>query len=499
MPILLTCIGFDDSKISMISDAERTARLKNLRLNRIKHVHLMGICGSGMSALAGLFFTQGVRVTGSDNSAYPPASTLLERMGIHVMNGYHPANLEVQPDLVVVGNVVRRSFPEAQALEQSGILYASLPECLAQYFLAGKRSIVVVGTHGKTTVSSMLAWILYDQGHNPGFMIGGIQENFGTNYRMGDGQCFVVEGDEYDTAYFDKRPKFLHYSPDVCIMTSCEFDHADIYTDLQQIETRFQELVMNIPQSGCLVACGEYPNVAAIAHRCPGQNILYGADDSLSWTLGHWHDCNDGLEIEINHNGSMIAKGVVPVMGRHNALNSLAAVAASAELGIDPGRALQSLTTFRSPARRQQVIPSSSSVVVIDDFAHHPTAVRETTNAVRRRYRDRRLVAVLEPRSNTSRRGIFQERYGESFFDADMVIIKEPSFRDNDPVSDRFSAQRLAETLQSRGLNALAFPTTDRILEFLMKDLKPHDVVLIMSNGSFDDLARRVAISIREA
>lgn len=489
-------MGFDGSRITMIFDADRTARLKKLQFDRLKHVHLMGICGSGMSALAGLFLARGVTVTGSDNCAYPPASTLLEHLGIHVMDGYHPENLDVYPDLVVVGNVVRRDFPEAQAMERRGLLYASLPECLTQYFLTHKRSIVVVGTHGKTTVSSMVAWILHETGHDPGFMIGGIHENFGTNYRLGDGQYFVLEGDEYDTAYFDKRPKFLHYSPDICIMTSCEFDHADIYNDLRQIEKQFEELVTGIPESGCLIACGDYPNIEASATRCSGQRILYGAAHTLPWNLVRWEDCNDGVEIEISHNGNATAKGLVPVMGEHNALNSIAAVAAAFQVGIEPQRALQSLGTFRSPARRQQVIPSKGSVVVIDDFAHHPTAVRETTRAVRQRYRDRRLVAVFEPRSNTSRRAVFQESYGESFGDADLVIVKEPSLRDNDPVLDRFSAQRLAENLKSRGMNALAFRTTDRILEFLTGDLKPHDVVLIMSNGSFDDLARRVAVNL---
>ncbi|MDQ1238761.1 MAG: UDP-N-acetylmuramate: L-alanyl-gamma-D-glutamyl-meso-diaminopimelate ligase [Thermodesulfobacteriota bacterium] len=480
----------------MTAETKRSETLGNVHLNQIKHVHLMGICGSGMSALAGLFNACGIRVTGSDRAAYPPASTLLERLNIQVMNGYGSENLDVAPDLVVVGNVVRRDFPEAVEMEKRGILYASLPECLTHYFLRDKQPIVVVGTHGKTTVSSMVAWILHETGYDPGFMIGGIHGNLDTNYRLGGGQYFVVEGDEYDTAYFDKRPKFLHYSPNICIMTSCEFDHADIYKDLEEIEEQFQKLIRGIPESGRLIACSDYPNITAMASQCPGESILYSWDNCSQWRINSWEGCHEGIALQIENNARVVARGVVPLMGQHNSLNALAAVAAACAVGIDAQSALKCLRTFTLPARRQQIVSGRGSVVIIDDFAHHPTAVRETTRGVRRRYPDRRLVAVFEPRSNTSRTSIFQELYKDSFGDSDLTIIKEPTFREKDPVDDRFSAKMLADDLQSRGMNALSFQSTDQILDFLKVNLRGNDVVLIMSNGSFDDLAQRLAGSL---
>lgn len=456
------------------------------------HVHLMGIGGTGMASLAGMFLGVGSTVTGSDNCIYPPMSDVLRDLGIRVMEGYRPANLSSRPDLVVVGNVIRRDNPEAVELESSGIAFTSMPVALRRYFAWDRTRIVVAGTHGKTTVSSMIAWILYKEGLDPGFMIGGVTENFRSNYRLGKGRFFVIEGDEYDTAYFDKRAKFLHYYPHIGVVTSCEFDHADIYRDLEQIEDQFRSFVGSIPGEGRLVVYGGDTRVPRPAGDSTVVCATYGFDSGLEWRAGAVRDVGVGIEAEILKDGIRVASGTIPVVGLHNVLNALAAIAAVEAAGVTPERALDALASFRGVKRRQEKLGEAAGVTVLDDFAHHPTAVRETCAGVRSRYRTGRLVAVFEPGTNTSKRSIFQEAYASAFDSADLIVVREPRKVENIPPSRRFSSRRLASDLKGRGKEAVAFADTEGIPEYLAGVLRESDIVLVMSNGSFDNVGARL-------
>lgn len=445
-----------------------------------------------MASLAGMFLSAGYAVTGSDNGIYPPMSDVLRELGIAVMDGYGPANLRSRPDLVVVGNVIRRDNPEAVELEKSGIAFTSMPVAVKTYFARETTRIVVAGTHGKTTVSSMIAWILYKEGLDPGFMIGGVTENFRVNYRLGGGRFFVIEGDEYDTAYFDKRAKFLHYYPHVGVVTSCEFDHADIYRDLRQIEEQFRSFVGCIPPDGRLVLYGGDPVVTELARCSVAECARYGFGQGLEWTASDVKDVGNGIDATILKRGSRVCSGTLPVVGSHNVLNALAALAAVDCVGVTPEKALAALSSFRGVRRRQEILGEVAGVVVIDDFAHHPTAVRETCGGVRSRFPEARLVAVFEPGTNTSKRAIFQETYVQAFDPADLVVVRVPRKVENIQPEERFSSRRLASDLEMRGKEAEAFEDTDGILEHLGKVLVPGDVVLIMSNGSFDNLGTRL-------
>ncbi|MBI4964634.1 MAG: UDP-N-acetylmuramate:L-alanyl-gamma-D-glutamyl-meso-diaminopimelate ligase [Desulfomonile tiedjei] len=456
------------------------------------HVHLMGICGTGMGSLAGMFHEHGYTVTGSDNGVYPPMSDFLSQMGIKVMEGYAASNLKPRPDLVVVGNVIRRTNPEAVELENSGVPFVSMPEALIRFFARNKTRIVVTGTHGKTTVSSMIAWILHDQKLDPGFMIGGLPGNFLKNHRLGSGPHFVIEGDEYDTAYFDKTPKFVHYEPHVGIMTSCEFDHGDIYDSLEQIESQFAAFTALIPSGGCLIAYGGDHRVRTIVENTRTPVHIYGSDDAAEWQVLRAENQSNGFRTTIMHRGRQVAAGTLPVVGYHNVLNALAAIAATACLGVAPQKAMESLQSFEGVKRRQEIRGEQAGVLVIDDFAHHPTEVKATCAGIKSHFPQRRLVAVFEPRTNTSKRAFFQELYSSAFGDADIVVLREPRDVEAIPPRDRFSSDLLAKTLRSEGKKAWAFLDTDKLIDFLLEQVVPGDVALIMSNGSFDNIHVRL-------
>jgi UDP-N-acetylmuramate: L-alanyl-gamma-D-glutamyl-meso-diaminopimelate ligase len=462
------------------------------------HVHIMGICGTAMASLAGMFHESGYRVTGSDQAIYPPMSDFLRDLGISVIDGYRASNLDSAPDLVVVGNVIRKANPEAVQLEMSDIPFTSMPGALDRYFINSKTRIVAAGTHGKTTVSSMIAWILYKQHLDPGFMIGGVPGNFKTNYRLGRGPVFVIEGDEYDTAYFDKSPKFLHYKPQIGVITSCEFDHADIYGSLEEIKDQFRAFAQLIPSNGSLIAYGGDARVLEIIKDCNRPVQTYGAESGMNWHAVKLDEGSDGINALIMRDGQRAAGGTLPVFGFHNVLNATAAVAAAASVGIEPQKALDALGSFRGVRRRQEILGERFGVLLVDDFAHHPTAVKVTCDAIHSRYSDRRLVAVFEPRTNTSRRAIFQELYVNAFLSADLIVLREPGDVARIPEAERFSSERLARDLRRLGKNAQSFDDTDGLLEFLLKELQAGDVVLTMSNGSFDDLNARLLASFKE-
>ncbi|MBW2053901.1 MAG: UDP-N-acetylmuramate:L-alanyl-gamma-D-glutamyl-meso-diaminopimelate ligase [Deltaproteobacteria bacterium] len=459
---------------------------------KIETVHLIGICGTGMGALAGMLVEKGYTVFGSDTNVYPPMSDFLDRLGIQVMSGYRAENLDYKPDLVVVGNVVTRLNPEAADLAALGLNYLSFPQTLRMFFLEGKRPLVVTGTHGKTTVASLAAWLLESAGLDPGFMIGGILKNYERNYKLGSGDWFVVEGDEYDTAFFDKVPKFIHYAPEVGILTSIEFDHADIYPDLDAVKDTFRGFVTLVPVQGRLVACGDDPLVREMAEQATASIITYGLEEGNDWQAvnlkargqGTWFDLirprNDPLPL------------FSPLPGAHNVLNTLAAAAALDWIGLKPERLKQGLSSFKGIRRRQEVRGVRAGVTIIDDFAHHPTAVKQTLAAIRLAYPSSRLMAVFEPRTNTSRRKVFQADYAKSFDGADEILIREPPDLKKIPENERFSSSQLVQDLQAQGLKAHYFPDTDSILENLNGRLRPGDVVLIMSNGGFDNIHERL-------
>lgn len=458
----------------------------------IQHIHIMGVCGTGMGALAGMLKKSGFRITGSDQQVYPPMSDFLAREGIAVVEGYSAANLEPRPDLVVVGNVITAKNPEALGLAEKAIPYASFPQTLNHFFLNGKTSLVVTGTHGKTTTSSLLATLLHGAGCEPGFMIGGLVQAFGRNFNLGQGEYFVSEGDEYDTAFFDKGPKFLHYCPKIAIITSIEFDHADIYADLDAIKKSFARLVAIMPEDGCLVACLDDPVVREItaAAPCPVQG--YGLAAGLDWSLGDLAVTPEGTFFSVYKNNALFGefKNVMP--GRHNALNALAVIAVLDLLGIDRQTVAREMAGFKGIKRRQEVRGEVDGITIIDDFAHHPTSVRETLGALKAAYVGRRLIAVFEPRTNSSRRKVFQEDYASVFDAADQVIIKEAEPLKNVQDSELFSCQRLVDDLNARNILARYFAVTDEIISYLSGNARPGDVIAVLSNGGFDNIHVRL-------
>ncbi len=460
-----------------------------------KHLHLLGICGTGMTALASLLVEAGYRVTGSDQNVYPPMSTHLEELGVTIFEGYRPENLDGRPDLVVVGNVIRKENPEAQEVMRRGIPYRSMPQVLSELFLAQRTPVVIAGTHGKTTLSALTAWLLEASGGQPGFFIGGIGRNFNTGARIGRGPFFVVEGDEYDTSFFDKGPKFVHYRPQVVMLTSVEFDHADIYRDIDHLTESFIKLVRIIPPDGLLIACSDYENVRSITRNASCKTVSYGLRDADYTPQGAATDEKGTAFTLSGPRGSMRLRS--PLYGQHNLQNVVAATAFLTESGIPPDKIQEGLDSFRGIARRQEVVGEAKSITVIDDFAHHPTAVRQTIAAVRTRYPGRGVWAIFEPRSNTSRRKVFQAEFVDSFKGADHAIIGGIHQPERIPAVERLDATRVADDLVRQGVDAHHIPDVDDIVEFVLRGIKKGDVVLVMSNGSFGGLPHKLVEGIK--
>jgi len=471
---------------------KQTVALLSPDLNRIsdplRSIHLMGICGTGMASLAGMLKHQGYAVTGSDQNIYPPMSDYLESLSIPLFEGYLPSNLRSRPDLVIVGNVITRHNLEAVELSRLGIPYLSMPQALQTFAMKGKKSIVISGTHGKTTTSALVSWLLDKAGLDPGFLVGGIPANFGSGFRLGKGPYFVVEGDEYDTAFFDKGPKFLHYSPWVVILTSIEFDHADIYRDLDHVRENFRKLIRLLPPDGRLIANRDDPVVLAESSEAGCPVASYGLQEGALWSA---RDVSVGPRetslVAFTDAGTAISLKT-PLYGMHNVSNLLSVVVLADFLKIQSTHLRRALETFRGVKRRQEVKGEKNGILVIDDFAHHPTAVRETIHAVREKYPGRRLVAAFEPRSNSSRRKTFQHEYGSAFDRADRILIPEPPFMEKIAFGERFSSLKLVEDLRKKGLEAFYFSETRSLLEDIVRTSREGDVVLIMSNGSFDNL-----------
>ncbi|MBI5343115.1 MAG: hypothetical protein HZB63_07380 [Deltaproteobacteria bacterium] len=444
-----------------------------------------------MASLAGMLKEKGFRITGSDANVYPPMSTQLEALGISLFSPYAAENIPVDADLVIVGNAVSRENPECLEAVRREVPVLSMPQALAEYFIAGKESIVVAGTHGKTTTTSLLAWSLYNLGDDPSFLVGGVPRNFPVSYRVGAGPRFVIEGDEYDTAYFDKGPKFLHYLPKIVLLTNIEFDHADIYRDLSHLVESFRKLVRLIPRDGLLIACAEYPDVVSVATEAACPVVFYAGDPgALPNVPGEgWGVCGvaeNGGFTRFRLEGRQAAhEFALRLPGRHNAANGAAVALALLRLGYGAERVAEALAGFTGVRRRQEELGEFGGVLIVDDFAHHPTAVRGTIQAVRARYPGRRIVAVFEPRSNTSRRKIFQREFAGALAEADSVIVAGVFGAEKIPPGERLSPEEVAEAVRTAGREAVFIQEVDRIVERLSQSSRPGDLILIMSNGGF--------------
>lgn len=475
--------------------------MKNKIPSDVKKIHLIAICGTGMGALACMLKESGYDVTGSDQNVYPPVSTFLANMGIKVSDGFDEKNIKYRPDLVVVGNAVSKDNPEVKTMLNMGICFCSMPQALNRFVADNKKTLVVTGTHGKTTTSSILAWILYEAGKkekkwDPSFMIGGILSNFNKNCRLGKGDFFIVEGDEYDTAFFDKGPKFLHFDPYMAILTSIEFDHADIFKDIDHVKNTFNSFISNISPSGTLLACDGYNIIEQLVKDAACCVEMYGKNISSCWCLGDIKTDPPWTTFSVLKYGKTFASFKTLLMGEHNLYNLVSAIAIADKLKIPVSLVKKAIETFKGIKRRQEIRGVKNSITVMDDFAHHPTAVRETVKAVKPYVNSGRLIAVFEPRTNSSMRDVFQDVYPSSFDHADIVCIRKPPLLKKIPKHQRFSSEKLVEDLIYAGKSAHYFSDTKDIISFLVKETMPGDLVLVMSNGGFDNIHENLLKSL---
>ena len=474
-------------------------------MNETKHIHLIGICGTAMASLAGMLKQRGFRVTGSDAAAYPPMSDFLAELGIPVAQPFDPRNLEPRPDLVVVGNAISRGNPELEQVLDQRIPFCSLPQLLHDEFLRGKEVLVVAGTHGKTTTTSMLAWIFHTAGMQPSFLIGGIAENFGSSFHLGQGKHFILEGDEYDTAFFDKGPKFLHYFPDAIILTSVEFDHADIYKDLDAVETAFKRLVNLIPRRGRIIAfdgivAGDAAESASL-ERCLSKAFCpverYGAGPRANWRVTDLKFEAGRTSWSVERDGKLWADFEFPLAGEYNVWNATAAAALASAYGISKEEIAAALKTFKSVKRRLEVKAQVNGITIIDDFAHHPTAIAGTLKALRARYAGARLWAILEPRSNTLRRRVLQADLARSLALADEVVVAGVFRSEALPENERLDLPELAADIQKHGSRARLLADADEIVQTFAPEMRPGDVVAILSNGGFGGIYEKLPARLR--
>ncbi len=465
---------------------------KNFLPEHIKSIYMMGICGAGMSALAGILNSMGFQVKGSDQNAFPPVSELLSSLNIPILKGYHPVNLKELPDLVVIGNVIRRDNPEVLEIAKKGLPYLSFPQTIKKLLIKDRKSIVISGTHGKSTTTTIIALILKKAALMPGLICGGISKDSGKNFMVPAGNYFVIEGDEYDTAFFDKGPKFLHYKPFITVVTGIEFDHADIYESLDQIILSFRRLISLIPKDGLLVYNKDNGVADWEAKRCAAKKISYGfSPDSDFYIRKIWHE-EERTHFELFKGRKRYGIFSTLLYGRHNISNLTAAICVCDQLGIKQEIIEEAIQEFKGLRRRLDHIGEKRGVLIIDDFAHHPTAVKETIKAVKERFPKRRLIAVFEPRSNSSRRSVFQKAYSLAFDRADIAMIPEPKGIDSIAEKERFSSFQLVQDLRYRGVNAYCYQDSDTLLDDLIRKLKSGDIVLFMSNGVFDHLPKRL-------
>ncbi|MGE0449146.1 MAG: UDP-N-acetylmuramate:L-alanyl-gamma-D-glutamyl-meso-diaminopimelate ligase [Vicinamibacterales bacterium] len=462
-------------------------------------VHFIGVCGTAMATLAAMLARKGFDVRGSDADVYPPMSDFLAAEGITVFSGYRSEQITADLDLVVVGNAISRGNPELEEVLDRKIRYCSLPEAIREHFLWGARSIVIAGTHGKTTTTALTGWVLTHAGADPTILVGGIARNLGdggSSYRMGQGRDFVIEGDEYDSAFFDKTAKFLKYLPDIAVVNNVEFDHADIYADLQAVSTAFTRLVRLVPRRGLLLVGADSPGARALLPQAVSPVQTFGTSSDLDWQAHDLDASGGSTRFRVRRGGAPFETFDVPLLGAHNVRNALAAIAVATHVGLSASQIREALSAFAGVKRRLEVVGTADGVTVYDDFAHHPTAVAETLNGLRASHPDARIWAVFEPRSASSCRRVFQSDFGRAFAAADRVLIA-PVFRSTLPESERLSVPQLIEDLRAGGQDAASPDSVDAIVDIVTAGHEPGDLVVLMSNGGFGGIHQRLLRALR--
>jgi UDP-N-acetylmuramate: L-alanyl-gamma-D-glutamyl-meso-diaminopimelate ligase len=460
-------------------------------ISQVRSVHFIGICGTAMASVAAAMQEKGVRVTGSDQNVYPPMSTFLAERRIEVATGYSEQNLAHKPDLVVIGNAISRGNPEAEYVLDHKLPYTSLPELLKHFFIQGKRSLVIAGTHGKTTTASLLAWVFEHNGLNPSYLIGGIPNNLGQGARFTESEWFIIEGDEYDTAFFDKRSKFVHYLPEVGLINNLEFDHADIFADLRAVQTSFSHFIRLIPRNGLLLANGDDQNLAPLLNVTHCSVKRFGLGETNAVEAFNIRYGPTATEFEIPS-----FKFHINLVGELNVRNALAVVACAKHCGLKNHQIQSAFDTFKGVKRRMEVRGIAGGVTVIDDFGHHPTAIRETLRALRVKYPNQKLWALFEPRSNTTRRNVFQRELAESFAEADVVVVAQVARLELLTPEERLDPDRLIGDLKSGGKEALYLPDVDSIVRHVATKVQGGEVVVVFSNGGFGGIHSKLLQSI---
>jgi UDP-N-acetylmuramate: L-alanyl-gamma-D-glutamyl-meso-diaminopimelate ligase len=458
-----------------------------------KSFHFLGICGTAMGAVAVALQERGFKVTGSDENVYPPMSTFLEGKGIKLMEGYRAENIPADAEVVVIGNAMKRGNTEVEAVLNRKLLYLSLPELLRNFFLRGRHNLVVTGTHGKTTTTALLAWIMQEAGREPGYLIGGIPKNFGEGARLNDSKYFVIEGDEYDTAFFDKRSKFVHYLPELVIVNNVEFDHADIFNNLDEIKLSFRRLLNIIPQNGMVVVNGDDPNSVEVAKDCLAQMVEVGFSKNCAQRI---------RDVSYSSGASRFKLGddvfEIPLVGEFNVHNAAMAATAAGFYDVPTATIASAFASFQGIARRQELRGEAGGVKVIDDFGHHPTAISQTLQGLRHRFRGQRLWAVFEPRSNTTRRAVFQQQLPEALKAADGVFISQVARIEQIPEDQRLKPERVVAAIAEAGRPAFYEKNANAIVDRIIPMLRPKDVVVVFSNGGFDNIHEKLLARLRE-
>jgi UDP-N-acetylmuramate: L-alanyl-gamma-D-glutamyl-meso-diaminopimelate ligase len=458
----------------------------------LQKFHFVGISGTAMGAVAAALQERGFKVTGSDESVYPPMSTFLEDRGIKLHQGYSKENIPSDTDVIVIGNAMKRGNPEVEAVLNRKLFYLSLPEVLKNYFLRGKHNLVVTGTHGKTTTTALLAWIMDKAGRKPGYLIGGIPKNFGQGARLNDSKYFVIEGDEYDTAFFDKRSKFIHYLPELVIVNNIEFDHADIFNNIDEIKLSFKRLLNIVPENGMVLINGDDPNCVEVAKDCRAQMVEVGFSKNCAQRI---------RDIAYSMNGSRFSLGgdthEIPLVGEFNVRNAAMAATAARFYDVPTSKIDHALKSFKGIARRQEIRGEARGIKVIDDFGHHPTAIAQTLQALHHRFPGQRLWAIFEPRSNTTRRAVFQNELPEAFKLADGVFISEVARLEQIPEQERLHPEAVVKAISKNGRPAFYEKNADAIVDRIMPMLKEKDVVSVFSNGGFDNIHEKLLARLR--
>jgi UDP-N-acetylmuramate: L-alanyl-gamma-D-glutamyl-meso-diaminopimelate ligase len=454
--------------------------------------HFIGICGTAMGSVAAALQERGFKISGSDESVYPPMSIFLEQHGIKLHQGYRKENLPADADMIVIGNAMKRGNPEVEAALNRNLFYLSLPEVLKNYFLRGKHNLVVTGTHGKTTTTSLLTWIMEKAGRNPGYLIGGIPKNLGQGAHLNDSKYFVIEGDEYDSAFFDKRSKFVHYLPELVIVNNVEFDHADIFKDLDEIKLSFRRLLNIVPQNGMVLVNGDDHNCVEVAKDCLAQMVEVGFSKNCAQRI---------RDVTYSPAGSQFKLGddvyEIPLVGEFNVRNAAMAASAARFYDVPKAKIDNALKSFSGIARRQEVRGEAGGVKVIDDFGHHPTAIAQTLQALRQRYQSQRIWAIFEPRSNTTRRAVFQKELPEALKAAHGVFIAQVARLEQIPEAERLNPEEVVKEISEDGRPAFYEKNADAIIDRIMPLLKPKDVVVVFSNGGFDNIHEKLLARLK--